>query len=222
MYVLPPVRGSSGQTNLCLILQHGQICMGTEKIIAHESIFEDLSKRLALEASQYHMTSAVSQAGAAKTEALVREALEQGAKRATPAEPATNGIKSGQEVTLFKHSAQLYPTVLTNVTPSMRLYGEESFGPTVYVLPFKTEDEAVKLANESEYGLSASVFTQDIGRAIRVAKRIDSGAVHVNSMTIHDEPQLPHGGMKNSGWGRFNIPWGTYISHFPIVPGHTC
>lgn len=184
--------------------------MGTEKVIAHESIFEDLTERLATKAFQYHMTSAVSKAGAAKTEALVREALEQGAVEATSSNASLNGTNGEQKPSLFRHSAQLRPTVLTGVTPSMRLYKEESFGPTLSVHKFRTEEEAVNLANETEYGLSASVFSQDIARAIRFAKRIESGAVHINAMTIHDEPQLPHGGMKASGWGRFGVPWGEF------------
>jgi acyl-CoA reductase-like NAD-dependent aldehyde dehydrogenase len=138
----------------------------------------------------------------------VREALDQGAVNVTSSKLATNGTDKRVATEVFKHPAQLHPTVLTGVTPSMRLYSEESFGPTVSVHTFQTEEEAIKLANESEYGLSAAIFTKDIARAIWMARKITSGAVHINGNTIHDEPQLPHGGMKSSGWGRFGVPWG--------------
>ena len=184
--------------------------MGTDKIIIHESIAEGLTKKLAAAALIWPMTSAVTEAGAAKTEALVRDALNQGATNVVPSMSPSNGTKAYHGNNLFNHSAQLRPTVLTGVKSSMRLYSEESFGPTLSVHTFNTEEEAIQLANETEYGLAASVFSQDIMRALRVAKRISAGAVHINSMTVHDEPQLPHGGMKSSGWGRFGVPWGEF------------
>lgn len=180
--------------------------MSTDKVIVHKSISEALTQRLAKKAVEWQMTSAVTDAGAAKTATLVRDALEQGAVDAS----SIHGLSAGKEGNLFKHQAQLRPTVLTGVTSSMRLYSEESFGPTLSVHTFDSEEEAIKLANDSDYGLSASVFTQDLARAFRVAKKIASGAVHINGNTIHDEPQLPHGGMKSSGWGRFGVPWGEF------------
>jgi acyl-CoA reductase-like NAD-dependent aldehyde dehydrogenase len=65
------------------------------------------------------------------------------------------------------------------------------------------EQEAIKVAGRTEYGLSSLVFTKDLARCLRIAKKIESGAVHINSMSVHDEPALPHGGVKVSGWGRF-------------------
>jgi acyl-CoA reductase-like NAD-dependent aldehyde dehydrogenase len=67
-----------------------------------------------------------------------------------------------------------------------------------------SDDDAIRLANDTEYGLSASIFTEDLRRAFRIAKKIQSGAVHINSMSVHDESALPHGGHKSSGYGRFN------------------
>jgi acyl-CoA reductase-like NAD-dependent aldehyde dehydrogenase len=94
-------------------------------------------------------------------------------------------------------------TVLDHVTSSMRIYGEESFGPIVSVVRVDGVDEAVRVANDTEYGLSASVFGRDIARALTVAKRIESGICHVNGATVHDEAQMPFGGTKSSGYGRF-------------------
>ena len=85
----------------------------------------------------------------------------------------------------------------------MRLYAEESFGPVVSVTRVHDDDEAVRVANDTEYGLSAAVFSRDISRAMQVARRIDSGICHINGSTVHDEAQMPFGGVKASGYGRF-------------------
>jgi acyl-CoA reductase-like NAD-dependent aldehyde dehydrogenase len=89
------------------------------------------------------------------------------------------------------------------MTKDMNFYAEESFGPVVGILRFDSDDEAVALANDSEYGLSSAVFSRDVSRAMAVAKRIESGICHINSSTVHDEAQMPFGGVKASGYGRF-------------------
>ena len=94
------------------------------------------------------------------------------------------------------------PTVLTGVTPQMRCYHEETFGPVVALTPVKNADEAVRLANDTSYGLSAAIITGDPERGMALAERIDSGIVHVNDSTVHDEPHAPFGGIKGSGLGR--------------------
>jgi benzaldehyde dehydrogenase (NAD) len=95
------------------------------------------------------------------------------------------------------------PTVLKNVTPEMRLYAEESFGPVVAVVPVEGVDEALRVANDTEYGLSAAVFSENVSAALELAQRMETGMCHVNDTTVHDEPQMPFGGVKGSGWGRF-------------------
>ncbi|MEA2449061.1 MAG: vanillin dehydrogenase, partial [Thermoleophilaceae bacterium] len=95
------------------------------------------------------------------------------------------------------------PTVLAGVTPEMRIYAEESFGPVVTIVPVDGVDEAVAVANDTEYGLSSAVFGADVDAALEVARRLDTGMCHVNDTTVHDEPQMPFGGVKSSGWGRF-------------------
>jgi benzaldehyde dehydrogenase (NAD) len=94
-------------------------------------------------------------------------------------------------------------TVLDRVTPAMRIYHEESFGPVKPVVRVRGIEEAIRVANDTEYGLSASVFGRDLGRALGVAKRIQSGICHINAPTVHDEAQMPFGGTKASGYGRF-------------------
>jgi acyl-CoA reductase-like NAD-dependent aldehyde dehydrogenase len=168
--------------------------MSTETVIAHKSILDALVLKMNDIAVGLPHGTGVTIAQAQKTEELVRDAIDHGAV-----------VASGK---LERNGAQLHPTILVNVDTSMRIWSEESFGPTVSVVPFSTEREAVDMANDRVYGLSASVFTKNIPRAIALAKQIQSGAVHINSMTLHDEIQLPHGGMKSSGHGRFGVPWG--------------
>ena len=119
---------------------------------------------------------------------MIKEAVGAGAKL------AAGGTRQGTVMTA---------TVLDKVTPRMRLYGEESFGPVLCVVRVKGIDEAVRVANASEYGLSASVFGRDVLRAFEVGKRVQSGICHINGPTVHDEAQMPFGGVKSSGYGRF-------------------
>jgi benzaldehyde dehydrogenase (NAD) len=90
----------------------------------------------------------------------------------------------------------------------MRIYTEETFGPAVPIVRAKDEDEAVRIANDTEYGLSAAVYTRDIARGLRLARRIESGICHINGPTIQDEAQVPFGGVKASGMGRFGGRYG--------------
>jgi acyl-CoA reductase-like NAD-dependent aldehyde dehydrogenase len=94
-------------------------------------------------------------------------------------------------------------TVIDQVTSEMSLYRDESFGPIVAIIRAKDEEDAIRIANDSEYGLSAAVFTKDTARGLKVARRIHSGICHVNGPTVHDEPQMPFGGVGSSGYGRF-------------------
>jgi succinate-semialdehyde dehydrogenase/glutarate-semialdehyde dehydrogenase len=100
------------------------------------------------------------------------------------------------------------PTVLSEVKKGMPVYQEETFGPVSAIIPVKDEEEAIAVANDSEFGLGGSVWSKDNERAERVARRIESGAVFVNGMTKSD-PRLPFGGVKRSGYGR-------ELSHYGI------
>ena len=95
------------------------------------------------------------------------------------------------------------PILLDGVTPEMRIYAEESFGPVTTILRAGDEEAAVRIANDTEYGLTSAVFSRNIARALRVADRIEAGMVHINGATVHDEAQMPFGGTKSSGYGRF-------------------
>jgi acyl-CoA reductase-like NAD-dependent aldehyde dehydrogenase len=106
-------------------------------------------------------------------------------------------------------TTRMKPVILENVTASMGIYDNESLGPSVSIITAIDDDEAIRIANDTEYGLTSAVFTEDLRRGLKMAKRIQTGAVHINSMIIHDETVLPHGGVKRSGIGRFNALGGT-------------
>jgi acyl-CoA reductase-like NAD-dependent aldehyde dehydrogenase len=162
----------------------GQICMSTERIIVVDAVADDFAARLAAKASAMPgpaVGAQVDDDAAANVRNLVDDALAKGAEA------------------IARGSA----TVLDRVTPDMKLYRDESFGPVVGIIRVADEEEAIRVANDSDYGLSASVFTRDIARGLAVARRIRSGICHVNGPTVHDEPQMPFGGVGGSGYGRF-------------------
>ncbi|KAA8567390.1 hypothetical protein EYC84_010410 [Monilinia fructicola] len=100
------------------------------------------------------------------------------------------------------------PMIIGDIKEDMPLWRDENFGPVVAYMIAKSDEEAIDMANDTEYGLSAAVFTQDLRKGFTIAKQLESGAVHINSMSVRDEPALPMGGVKKSGWGRFNTVLG--------------
>ena len=100
-------------------------------------------------------------------------------------------------------STLMQATVLDHVTAEMDIYREESFGPVTPVVRVNGVEEAIACANDNEFGLSSAVFSRDVAKAWNVAARIESGICHVNGPTVHDEGQMPFGGVKSSGYGRF-------------------
>jgi acyl-CoA reductase-like NAD-dependent aldehyde dehydrogenase len=94
-------------------------------------------------------------------------------------------------------------TILDHVTRDMRIYAEESFGRVARILRVADTEDAIRVANDAEYGLPAAVFGRDVARAVSVAGRIHSGICHINGPTVHDAAQMPFGGTKASGCGRF-------------------
>ncbi|OQD73930.1 hypothetical protein PENDEC_c013G05268 [Penicillium decumbens] len=185
-------------------LNSGQICMATDRILVHSSIAaaftEALKTALAAGADASALPpTLVNTASKARVEALIFNAVASGAH-----------FISGSAETNVPQDAgvRLAPVILGGVKEDMAVWQEEAFASVAAFMVFDTEGEAIRLANSSGYGLSAFVFTSDLRRGLAMAKKIQSGAVHINSMTIHDEPVLPHGGVKNSGWGRFNAAEG--------------
>ncbi|MCJ1476333.1 hypothetical protein MMC13_004999 [Lambiella insularis] len=180
----------------------GQVCMATERILVESSIASSFSTHLrgaidTIFGSSTPTPVLISPAGVSKNQALISDALGKGAS-------ITIGDLHAKE----SSNTRMRPIVVENVTKEMDLYRTESFGPTVSIFTVESEEDAVELANDTEYGLSCAVFTEDLKAGLRIAKQIESGSIHINHMTIHDEPNLPHGGVKMSGFGRFNASQG--------------
>jgi len=176
----------------------GQICMSTERIIVDRKIADIFVEKLASRArslsagdprsGQSILGSLVSTDAAERVRYLTGDAAAHGATIVVA--PEINGSISTA-------------AVVDRVIPKMKLYGEESFGPIAAVIRVDGDDEAVRIANDTEYGLSASVFSQNVNRALDVAMRVNSGMCHINGATVADEAQMPFGGTKASGFGRF-------------------
>ncbi len=181
-------------------LHTGQICMSTERILVHESVRDAFAAQLVATAKEMYGGEGqeapllVAEAAVVKNRALVEDAVSKGAK-----------VLYGDVAAAVEGDSKtrMRPVVVSDVSPDMKVYKTESFGPTVSLISFKDEEDAVAIANDTEYGLVAAVFSKDLRRALAVAKRIETGAVHINWMTPHDEAGLPHGGAKDSGYGRF-------------------
>ncbi len=118
-------------------------------------------------------------------------------------------IEAGAQIALRgkTEGSLVYPWILTRVTNDMPAAKNEVFGPVCCVIRAEDEEDAIHIANDTEYGLSGSVFTKDVYRGMQIAKRIESGMTHVNDQSINDEPHVMFGGEKASGLGRFNADW---------------
>ncbi len=180
-------------------MNSGQICMSADRILVDKSIAGDFAERLAAKAKGLPggdpadpgtvIGPLISADAAQRVAGLVDQAAAGGARVL-----AGGGVPDGAH----------YPaTVLAGVTPDMRIHTEEIFGPVCTVLTVDGEDEAVAIANDSPYGLTAGVVTRDQIRGLGVARRLRTGIAHVNDQSVDDEPTAPFGGVGDSGYGRF-------------------
>lgn len=191
---------AADQCALGAFLNSGQICMSTERIIVHKAVAPAFEAKFTASVHKFFPATAdapvlIHAPAVDKNKALLRDARAKGAT-----------LVHGHEFDTKDEATptRLRPVVVKGITEDMQLYQTESFGPSVALYEVETEDEALRLANDTEYGLSSAVFTEDLRRGLRLAKGIETGACHINSMSVHDESALPHGGAKGSGFGRFN------------------
>lgn len=206
-------------------MNQGQICMSTERIIVVDAIADDFAARFKAKVSTMAvgdpregntpLGAVVDVKTVAHCQSLIDDAVAHGAQ-----------ILNGGQTT---HNVLMPAHVVDGVTQDMKLFRDESFGPVVGIIHARDEAHAIELANDTEYGLSAAVFTRDTARGLRVARQIRSGICHVNGPTVHDEAQMPFGGVGASGYGRFGGKAGidsftelrwitieTQPGHFPI------
>jgi acyl-CoA reductase-like NAD-dependent aldehyde dehydrogenase len=179
-------------------MNQGQICMSTERIIVDRKIADGLVAKLGARARG--LTAGDPRLGTSVLGSLVSvEAAERVSELSKDAAQHGAALVVAPQVTGSISTA----AVVDHVTPAMKLYAEESFGPIVAVIRVDGDEQAIAAANDSDYGLSAAVFSQNINRAVEVAMRINSGICHINGPTVADEAQMPFGGVKGSGYGRF-------------------
>jgi benzaldehyde dehydrogenase (NAD) len=177
-------------------LHQGQICMASSRHLVHESIADEYAAALKSHADklvvgdpaegQVHLGPLINDTQCARVDRIVRETAGSGGTI------TTGGTREGN---FYR------PTVITNVKPGMAAFDEEIFGPVAPITTFKTDDEAVALANLTEYGLSASVHSKSLDHARSVARRLKTGMVHINDQTVNDDPRIPFGGVGASGNG---------------------
>ena len=205
-------------------MNQGQICMSTERIVVDQKVADVFVEKLARKATTLvagdprqtltPLGSVIDRDAVDRIDGLIKDAVSRGAR-----------IVAGGH----SRGTLMDATVIDHVTPSMRIYGEESFGPVVSIVRVSGVEEAVRVANDTDYGLASAVFGRDVMRALAVARRIETGICHINGPTVHDEAQMPFGGMKDSGYGRFGgnaaiqefteLRWVTIATqpgHFPI------
>lgn len=176
----------------------GQICMATDRVVVMGSVADAFAERLTDRARRLTagdprdgtapLGPIVTAAVARRLAALVRDAVEKGATLRLGGQP---------------RGAFLDATIVDHVTPGMALYAEECFGPVASICRAASEAEALSIANDTPYGLSAAVFSRDTSRALAFARGVNSGMCHINAPTLNDRPDMPVGGVGDSGYGRF-------------------
>jgi acyl-CoA reductase-like NAD-dependent aldehyde dehydrogenase len=188
--------------NFGAFMHQGQICMSVERVIVHDKIYDKFMDRFLPRVKKLKVGTTtdkenvlgpvINDRAAQRLKRQFEDARQKGAKI------VAGGTIEGRFVA---------PTVFTGVTPDMMLYQEESFGPVCSVFKVRSDEEAIRIANDSEYGLTAGVMTADEQRGLAIVNRLDTGNCHVNCSPVNDEPHVPFGGFKASGSGKHGGRW---------------
>jgi len=194
-----------GAANFGSFMHQGQICMSVEKVLVHESIYSEFLAAFVKRAGALNVGDPSADDGnvigplindkqVANVASQLQDAIAKGAK-----------VEVGGKI----DGRYVEPTILSHVTPDMSIYQNETFGPVVPVIPFRTDEQAVAIANDTEYGLSSGVITRDEQRGFAIASALETGMCHINCSSVNDEPHIPFGGSKSSGVGRHGGRWST-------------
>ncbi|KUP05627.1 aldehyde dehydrogenase [Bacillus coahuilensis m2-6] len=180
----------------------GQICMSINRFMIDEKIAKDFTEAFLKRVKELefgdpsakttHIGPLISRDQVDRILDLVKESTKEGATL----------LHGGQA-----EGNVLEPTILTDVKQSMSIVQNEIFGPVAAIMTFQSEDEVLSLANELPYGLSGAIHSRDLDRAMRIAREVETGMIHINDQPVNDEPHMPFGGEKKSGLGRFNGEW---------------
>jgi len=201
----------------------GQSCSSVERLYVHESIAAELTRKIVEKTRELKM-------GPGDREDVSIGAMSSERQIRIVEDHVSNLRENGAKIEIGGVRNDLFfePTVISGATNDMRAMQEETFGPTLPIATFKTEEEAIQLANDSEFGLTASVWTRDRARGRRVAEQIEAGSVCINEVLYtHGIGQTPWGGFKDSGRGRTHgreglmelvQPQHIHINHMPLLP----
>ena len=180
----------------------GQVCMSANRVLVHRPIYQAFIEKYKEKVSSLKVGDprdpetiigpVVNERQANNLQAIIQTSIEQGASVVLAGNTEGNMVE---------------PTILADVTPEMLIAQEELFGPVVCVIPFETEEEAIAIANDTRFGLSGAIHTSNIERGVQMAKKIHTGMIHINDITINDEPIVAFGGENQSGIGRLNGQW---------------
>jgi aldehyde dehydrogenase (NAD+) len=178
-------------------MHQGQICMSVERVIVHQAVAKEFTEKFVANTKKLKVGNPremancigpiINQKQLDKIRDQVDDAVAKGAKV----------LCGGKHKDLF-----FEPTILTNVTRDMKVMREETFGPIAPVITVGSVDEAIEIANDSEYGLSAGIMTRNEERGLAIARRLNTGMAHINDSSVNDEPHVPFGGVRSSGLGR--------------------
>ncbi|MFI2641329.1 aldehyde dehydrogenase family protein [Streptomyces sp. NPDC018610] len=180
-------------------VHQGQVCMAANRVLVDRSVAEEFTEKFVAKVRtlkagdprdpQTVIGPVINSTQANALSGVVEQAIAEGATALLRGAVTDNLVE---------------PSVLTGVPADSALLRQEVFGPVAFLVPFDGEEEAVRIVNDTPYGLSGAVHTADVERGVAFAKRIDAGMFHVNDGTVHDEPLVPFGGEKHSGIGRLN------------------
>ncbi|WOV87736.1 aldehyde dehydrogenase family protein [Sporosarcina oncorhynchi] len=180
----------------------GQICMSANRILVHEDVYEEFVEKYKQKVSSLKVGDP------RELDTIIGPVVNerQASNLSTQIE---NSIKEGASIILqgSVESNLMAPTIIGNVTPDMTIAQEELFGPVVCILSFKDKQEAIDIANDTRFGLSGAIHTANVETGVEMAKNIHTGMIHINDITIHDEPIVAFGGEGQSGIGRLNGQW---------------
>ncbi|MCO8243649.1 aldehyde dehydrogenase family protein [Haladaptatus sp. AB643] len=181
----------------------GQVCISINRHLVHEDVYDEYASRLAERASELKIGDPTDD-----DDVIIGPIINE-SQRDGILEYIEQTVEAGATLETGGNADGLFvePTVLTGVENSMPAACNEHFGPVAPIIPFETEEEAIELANDTDYGLSASVHSADRGRARDVADQIEAGMMHINDQTVNVEPHTPFGGTKSSGIGNYNGDW---------------
>lgn len=181
-------------------LYQGQICMSTERFVVDDAVADTFVAKFAERIRGLEQGSPVTNPASVVGPMIAHGSVQRINQMLDDAIGKGAVIVAGG----LAEQAQMAPTLVDRVTSAMDIYDEETFGPVTTVVRVKGAEQALEVANDTAFGLSSAIFSRNVSLALDLASRLDAGCVHINGATVQNEPQAPYGGMKNSGYGRFD------------------